>query len=1254
MTTLADMLLERAQTHPHSLAVVDDRQSLTFAELVQQSTKLAIYLRHLGVTSDSRVGLFVEPSQDLMVGVWGILIAGGAYLPLSPEYPEERLRYMLDDSETKVVVAQEELADTAAALASPNTRIVTLRQAHEFARSTPHGTVRGGASARHLAYVIYTSGSTGRPKGVMIEHRSIVSQMHWLGSEYGLDESKVVLQKTPMSFDAAQWEILAPACGSTVVMGPPGVHRDPDALIASVRKHRVTTLQCVPTLLRALLEMDDFAKCESLTQVFSGGEALSKHVATRCLAMLPGCQLANLYGPTECTINSCAYTIDPLTVGSGPDAIPIGTPVNLTECYILDDSMAPVAAGEIGELYISGIQVARGYLNRPDLTTRRFIPNPLSTHPLYARLYRTGDLAFSTSDGVMHFAGRVDNQIKLRGYRVELDEVRLAIEAHNWVRHAAVTVTEDPRTAAVSLTAFIELNPNEAALMDQGNAGAHHQSKGSRLQVRAQLSNPGRRDEADLQGRPFVELPGRTPPEAHRRKAFARKTYRFFNGGEVKEADIRHLLAKRSVGTGSRGLETLRFTEIGEILRYFGQFHSEDRLLAKHAYASPGSLYATQMYVEARGLAGIRNGLHYYDPVQHRLVLMAKRNHTGIVKFKLHFVGKTSAIKPVYKHNIREVLEIEAGHMVGLFEEILPDYGLNIFPTRFMPSIKDKLDCAAEDHYLGSFEVAPYAVPRPEDTFDIYVQTHPNKVADLPAGQYLYRKGELHLISDELIQRKHVIAINQQVYDRASIGITLISHSRQDWMSYVDLGRKLQRLEMNDLNLGFMSSGYSSKTGHDLHTATRMASILNACGRTGGPSYFFLGGRVTDEQMFSEGMHEDIVHMKGPAEMVRDDLANLLPHYMMPNRVMIIDRVPQTSNGKIDHHTLRALASAAAAAVDDRPPVEARTDAERRISDIWKRVLKRDVASMHDDFFASGGDSLVAVGLINQINREFGVRLPLQILFSLSTIEQLASEVDREVPVVASRLVRLRASGSGNPLYCWPGLGGYTMNLRRLAAGLDADRPVYGIQAYGINEGEVAYPTVEEMAAHDVELIRRNQPSGPYTLCGYSFGAQVAFEAARQLEYSGARVDHLLLIAPGSPLLEAQGERAYRTILFTVFAGTLDDPALRSYHSVPHDEDSQVAYFVRTFPHLDPDLTRRIMAVVRQTYRFKESFAAMADRRVAAPVTIFQTRGDDRDFVDTCDFSATRVIELEADHYSTLKEPDVHELLRLIAQLLKK
>ncbi|MDH6626913.1 non-ribosomal peptide synthetase component F [Streptomyces sp. LBL] len=176
-----------------------------------------------------------------------------------------------------------------------------------------------------LAYVIYTSGSTGKPKGVMVEHRSVVSQMRWLHDDRGIDDSEIILQKTPMSFDAAQWEILAPACGSTVVMGASGVYRDPEAIIATIQRHGVTTLQCVPTLLQALLDTENLSACRSLRHIFSGGEALSRTLAAQCLDTMPTARLVNLYGPTECTINASAFVVDRTAVDDGPRTMPIGT-----------------------------------------------------------------------------------------------------------------------------------------------------------------------------------------------------------------------------------------------------------------------------------------------------------------------------------------------------------------------------------------------------------------------------------------------------------------------------------------------------------------------------------------------------------------------------------------------------------------------------------------------------------------------------------------------------------------------------------------------------------------------------------------------------------------------------------------------------------------------------------------------------------------------------------------------------------------
>jgi amino acid adenylation domain-containing protein len=1256
---LPDLLHQQARTRPEAVAVTYEDHHLTYRELAESASKLAAYLRHLGVGADDCVGLHVEPSLGLMIGVWGILFSGGAYLPLSPEYPEDRLRYMVEDSGTKVVVTQEHLTDRLAGLVPRGTKVVVLEEAEAFAPA-----LDVMPRPESLAYVIYTSGSTGRPKGVLIEHRSIASQMRWLHAFGHLGGEATVLQKTPMSFDAAQWEILAPVFGGRVVMGAPGVYRDPEALIATIVKHEVTTLQCVPTLLQALLDTEEFRICTSLRRVFSGGEALSRQLARQVTDELPWASLINLYGPTECTINATAHLVDPDEIGESAGTIPIGVPVDNTQCFILDAEMSPADIGETGELYIGGAQLARGYLQRPEQTRERFVSSPFVPTE---RLYRTGDLAYWNPDGSIQFVGRVDNQIKLRGYRIELDEIALAIEEHTWVRRAAAIVTDDTRTGFQNLVACIELNSKEAALMDQGTHGAHHQSKASKVQVKAQLSNPGLRDPEELHGKPVVNLPGKHESERQRREAFARKTYRFYDGGAVTRADLRKLLAQRPVPAFSRSLDELTFAEFGEMLRWFGQFHSDERLLPKYSYASPGALYATQMYLETSGVAGLDPRVYYYHPVDHSLVRIGESAESTGAGLSVHFIGKKRAIEPVYKNNIQEVLEFETGHMVGVFEEVLPEYGLTIRPSAHRPSIKDRIGVADEDYYLGTFEIYPNGgAPRPDPT-DIYVQAHPARVEDMPAGQYRYVDGEFERISDELVLPKHVIAINQSVYERAGFGITAISRADEPWLEYISLGTKLHHLQRNGLGLGFMSSGYSSKTGHPLPAARRIDDILTSCGISSGASYFFLGGRVGDEQIRSEGMYEDTVHMKGPAEIVKDDLAQLLPDYMIPNRVLVLDELPLTVNGKVDNKAL-AASDEVQSADTDTPYVAPATPAEQRLAEAWGKALKYEHVSMADEFFSSGGNSLIAVSLVNRINREFGTNLPLQAVFEHPKLADLASRIEDDSPQVSSRLVLLHDAGEAAPVFCWPGLGGYPMNLRTLAREAGLGGRFYGVQARGVNAGEVPHPTIRKMAAADVAEIRRVQPTGPYALWGYSFGARVAFEAAWQLEQSGEQVANLLLICPGNPKVrEADGERHGRvasygnpanlTILFSVFTGSTSGPELARCLELVRDEDGFASFVHGLLPTLDEPTIRRITRIVGETYEFEYSFRELAQRHLTAPVTIFKASGDDYSFIEGssgyCAEPPT-VVELAGDHYSVLKEPGVAELVSAIRARLGK
>ncbi|MFC3453934.1 non-ribosomal peptide synthetase family protein [Amycolatopsis speibonae] len=1247
-TCLPELLGHWAGTRPEAVAVVDGDRELTFRGLEEASAELAAHLAGLGIVANDPVGLYVEPSVDLMVGAWGILASGAAYLPLSPEYPEDRLRYMLEDSGTGVVVTQPHLAGRLAGLVPAGTRIVSVADVRGANGEAPRG-----PRPDSLAYVIYTSGSTGKPKGVMIEHHSVVSQMRWLQACGHLDASVTVLQKTPMSFDAAQWEILAPAAGARVVMSAPGSFRDPEALIHTVLAHDVTTLQCVPTLLQALLDTERFATCTTVRKLFSGGEALSRQLARELARELPSARLVNLYGPTECTINATAHVVDPDTIGEGAGTVSIGVPVDNTQCFVLDAALAPVDIGETGELYIGGVQLARGYLNRPEQTSEKFVPNPFIPTE---RLYRTGDLAYWNPDGTLQFVGRADNQVKLRGYRVELDEIAVAIEDHTWVRRAAAVVTDDARTGSKALVACVELNPREAAVMDQGNHGGHHQSKASKLQVKAQLSAPGVR--ADLAGRPVVALEGKRETGRQRQEVFARKTYRYYEGGAVTRDDLIALLNPGPAGTHSREPGELAFAELGELLRWFGRFQSDERLLPKYSYASPGALYATQLYLETSGLDGLGAGIYYYHPIDHTLVLIGASTGAG---HSVHFIGRTGAIEPVYKNNIREVLEFEAGHMVGVFEDILPGYGLTISPSGFDPAVAARVGAAAEDHYLGTFSLRANDGEPGRDDIELFVQAHPGRVEGLPAGTYRWRNGDFERVSGKLIEAKHVIAINQQVYGRAAFGITAVSRAADEWLEYVGLGTKLHHLQRNGAGFGFMSSGYSSKSGNPLPAARRIDDILAGQGIAPGPSYFFVGGKVSPEQARSEGMREDAVHMKGPAEIIRDELAATLPDYMIPNRVLVLDELPLTANGKVDAHAL-AAADTVRSASGGTPYVAPSTSHERWLAGVWGKALKYDDVSARDDFFAAGGNSLTAVSLVNRINREYGTRLPLQVVFECPKLADLAARIGEDSAKPSSRLVPL-AAGGGDPVFCWPGLGGYPMNLRLLASESGLARPFYGVQAHGINNGETPYATVEEMAKADVAEIRRVQPEGPYTLWGYSFGARVAFETAWQLEQQGQRVADLLLICPGNPEIEGGGERvasytnpAYLTILLSVFLGSISGPEPLACLETVRDEDGFVAFVATLLPALGEPLIRRIVRIVEETYEFDYTFRELARRRIAARVTLFKADGDDYSFVENSSgYSATppEVVTLEGDHYSVLKEQGVAELVTAIRARLE-
>jgi amino acid adenylation domain-containing protein len=416
---------------PEQVAMVFEEEEVSYRELNERANQLAHHLRSLGVGAESLVGILLERSVEMVVALLGVLKAGGAYVPLDPAYPRQRLSLMLEDSQLAILLTQQHLR---AQLPTENLQVVCLDSDWTGISSSSAADLSSLAAPTNLAYVIYTSGSTGRPKGVQITHGAVVNFLTSMQQAPGIS-ADILLSVTTLSFDIAGLEIYLPLLnGARLVLASRETALDGSQLARLIESSQATVMQATPATWRLLLEAE-WAGSKQL-KLLCGGEALPGELAGRLLEH--GASLWNLYGPTETTIWSALKQVE--TVNRG--VVEIGRPIANTQLYVLDRSLQPVPQGVAGELFIGGAGLARGYLKRAELTAERFIPDPFS-QTAGARLYRTGDRTRYLPDGQLEFLGRVDHQVKVRGYRVELGEVEAALRRHERVRDCVVVAREE-------------------------------------------------------------------------------------------------------------------------------------------------------------------------------------------------------------------------------------------------------------------------------------------------------------------------------------------------------------------------------------------------------------------------------------------------------------------------------------------------------------------------------------------------------------------------------------------------------------------------------------------------------------------------------------------------------------------------------------------------------------------------------------------------------------------------------------------
>jgi amino acid adenylation domain-containing protein len=452
---LHELFEEQAVRTPDAVAVMYESSHLTYRELNEKANQLAHHLRRSGVAPDVVVPICMERSLELLVGLLGVLKAGGAYLPLEPSDPVERLAAILAETKVTVILTQERFAETCAGAQKRVLNLDRLGLGRESTRNP-----KSDSRPDNLAYVIYTSGSTGTPKGAMNTHRGICNRLRWMQEAYGLNAADRVLQKTPYTFDVSVWEFFWPLLtGARLVMAKPGGQRDSAYLADLVQQEGITTMHFVPSMLQVFLEEAKARKCSTLRQVICSGEALPFELARRFYDR-SNAELYNLYGPTEASVD---VTFWKCPRESRSKVVPIGRPIANMRVYILDSRFNLVPVGVDGEIYLGGVGLGRGYWGRADLTAERFVPSPFGEGE---RLYRTGDVGRYLQDGSVEWVGRTDYQVKIRGNRIELGEIENQLNAHEHIRECVVVAREDG-TGSKRLVAYAVLKPGNTASWPQ-------------------------------------------------------------------------------------------------------------------------------------------------------------------------------------------------------------------------------------------------------------------------------------------------------------------------------------------------------------------------------------------------------------------------------------------------------------------------------------------------------------------------------------------------------------------------------------------------------------------------------------------------------------------------------------------------------------------------------------------------------------------------------------------------------------------
>lgn len=980
-------LFERqAAGKPDAIAVIFKDRVLRYAELNASANRLAHRLIASGVEPDTRVGVAMERSIDMVVALLGIMKAGGAYVPLDPENPPERLSYMVKDSGIELLLTQPAFRPQLSSTLGDEVSILVPDEA-----SPDAGPARNPAIALHgnnLVYVIYTSGSTGRPKGTANCHSALYNRLKWGQHFDPLRSDDVVVQKTPFTFDISFWEFFWPlTTGATLVMSEPGAHRDPMQLVQLVRRHGVTTIHFVPSMLQAFLACEDADTCSTLRRVICSGEALPVEAQSKVFSRLPRVKLHNFYGPTEAAIEVTYWTC----ADEDRTSVPIGRPIAGTQAIILDEHLQLAPQGVVGELYLGGKSLARGYPTRRGLTAERFVANPFSVTG--ARIYRTGDLARWRSDGQIEYVGRADHQVKIRGHRIELGEIEAKLRSQPRIREAAVIARDTEQSPR--LIAYVV--PDGSALDVLGvESGATPSLLVDEWESVFESAYGGKASGPDFRG--WNSSYTDQPIPATQMQEWLQATVDRINALEPEAileigCGVGLLVQQLAPGVSAYLATDFSARAVDDLRSWTGTQPSLSHVQVRHAEAAdfsaiadgqfdtvvlnsvaqyfPSADYLLEVLRGAARVVGSEGRIFVGDvrhlahlPAFHTSVQLAKAPAALTVRHLRRRIRRAMAqdkelvLDPAFFHAVASSLQlggVEVALRRGHAESELTRYRYDVV-LRAPASVRPQASRFDWPHSDGLGRLTQRLVTgRP---VALRLSNVPNlRVArDLAAWRLLQASKESVTVAGIRAQLNRSTLVGVDPEDLWALGEQLGYAVSITWTSGASDGSM-------DVEFVERASERSERP------------VATAAGELPPNWHAFASDPLR------------LLRAQQLQVRIRKDLGRTLPDYMVPSAVVVMESLPLNANGKLDRKALPEPDYGST--TRDEPP---QGETEAALAAIWSEVLGVDRVGRHDNFFELGGHSLAAMRVAACAQSRHGITLPIRAFFEAPTISAVVRD----------------------------------------------------------------------------------------------------------------------------------------------------------------------------------------------------------------------------------------------------------------------